>query len=389
MDTQFEHALLPKANHDEQARQNFVKSLKVHINQHLRPRVENAYEHSAKPRFEAEQGRSPQTRHEVRQSMEAESAYQWWSVLRRTAQELLWESVQSSIERQLPALKQQAQQYQPALGSLILNPDFEVPTYQKAIDIHCMPGSYHTDAGADDLSAGALYDRGVYLYALGWLGPLNDDLGQSLVHYHLKTELPEWQPKRILDMGCSVGHSTVPYAEAYPNAEVHGIDVAAPMLRYAHARAEALGQRVHFSQQNAEQTQFADGSFDLVVSHILLHEMPVFAIRNVLKESYRLLAPGGRMIHLEGALYQNMDPFRAFLYDWETTNNNEPFWSAMRDLDLPQLASEAGFSTDQIEVKFIPNGVWKEKITAQTQSEVNRKPGIGSRGTWLILSACK
>jgi ubiquinone/menaquinone biosynthesis C-methylase UbiE len=190
-------------------------------------------------------------------------------------------------------------------------------------------------------------------------------------------------------MGCSVGHSTVPYAEAYPDAEVHGIDVAAPMLRYAHVRAEALGQRVHFSQQNAERTQFPDGSFDLVVSHILLHEMPVFAIRNVLRESYRLLAPGGRMIHLEGALYQNMDPFRAFLYDWETANNNEPFWSAMRDLDLKQLASEAGFAADPIEMKFIQNGVWKAKLTAQSQSETNRKPGIGSRGTWLILSAQK
>ena len=34
------------------------------------------------------------------------------------------------------------------------------------------------------------------------------------------------------------------------------------MLRYGHARAEAMGATIHFSQQNAECTDFADGSFD-------------------------------------------------------------------------------------------------------------------------------
>ena len=39
--------------------------------------------------------------------------------------------------------------------------------------------------------------------------------------------------------------------------------VGAPLLRYAHARAEMLGRKVHYSQQNAESLDFADGSFDL------------------------------------------------------------------------------------------------------------------------------
>ena len=77
--------------------------------------------------------------------------------------------------------------------------------------------------------------------------------------------------------------------EAYPEAEVYGIDVAAPMLRYAHARAEALGRRVHFSQQNAESTNFRDESFDLIVSHILLHETSAKAVRNIMRECHRLL----------------------------------------------------------------------------------------------------
>ena len=117
------------------------------------------------------------------------------------------------------------------------------------------------------MAAGATYDRAVYIYAMSRLGTLNDEMGQSVV-LHLKEQHPNFQPRRILDMGCTVGHSTLPYVDAYPEAEIFAIDVGAPVLRYAHARAEALGKRVHFSQQNAEQTNFEEGSFDLIVSHI-------------------------------------------------------------------------------------------------------------------------
>ena len=38
---------------------------------------------------------------------------------------------------------------------------------------------------------------------------------------------------RILDIGCSAGASTVPYALAYPDAGVHGVDLGAAMVRFA------------------------------------------------------------------------------------------------------------------------------------------------------------
>lgn len=74
----------------------------------------------------------------------------------------------------------------------------------------------------------------------------------------------------------------------------------AGLLRYdASARARVINQTVHFAQQNAEATEFPDGSFDLVVSHILLHDIPGAAMRRVFAESYRLLKLGGVMVHLE------------------------------------------------------------------------------------------
>lgn len=385
MDKQFEHAMLPKATHDELAQQNFVVSMKMHIARNIAPGNKIIYEKLAKPRFEKEHQRPPQNRFEIREIMQDEPHYRWWSALRRLNQEMLWEAVNTSVERQVPELIELAKDKGSKLGSLTLDPNFQIPAYQTAVDIHCMPGGYHSEFTEDDVAAGAMYDRGVYVYGVGWLGPLNDDMGLSIVENYLKPEYPDFQPTKILDMGCSVGHSTLPYVDVYPDAEVYAIDVAAPMLRYAHARAEVLGKRVHFSQQNAEQTNFADGSFDLVVSHILLHEIPQPAISKVMRECYRLLAPGGMMIHVEAPLYSHMDAFTAFMYDWETANNNEPFWSAMRDLDLTKLAASSGFAADKVVHSFVPNGVWKAKAPTNNSQQGGSRPG----GSWFVTASTK
>jgi ubiquinone/menaquinone biosynthesis C-methylase UbiE len=142
-------------------------------------------------------------------------------------------------------------------------------------------------------------------------------------------------------MGCGIGNSTLPWARAFPDARVEGIDVAAPQLRYAHARAEALGVPAHFSQRNAEATGFAAGSFDLVVSHIMLHETSRSALPAILRECRRLLAPGGLMLHLE--IPRGRDPYEKFMFNWEAWNNNETFAVFLTDLDLAALAVECGF----------------------------------------------
>lgn len=381
MDGQLEHAMLPQPTHDELARQQFVHSLKQHIATRMSGGNRTLYEKRLKPKFEREHQRSPETQQEIRQLMQQEPYYRMWGALRRTAQEMLWESVNATVERQLPELMARSQQlHEQAIGSLALNPDLEIPAYHTAVDIHCMPGGYHSEDCDGDLAAGATYDRGVYLYTTGRLGPLNDAMGEAVVQNYLKAQYPDFKPDKVLDMGCSVGHSTLPYVDAYPEAEIHAIDVGAPVLRYAHARTEALGKRVHFSQQNAEHTHFPDTSFDLIVSHILLHEAPPKAIANILCECYRLLKPGGLMVHAEAPLYRNLDPFSAFMFDWETQNNNEPWWGPMRQLDLTALTVQAGFAAENI----------TQTVAAmEIKAGQLKDGGFGSRGNWFLLVAHK
>ncbi|MDW8258096.1 MAG: class I SAM-dependent methyltransferase, partial [Gammaproteobacteria bacterium] len=322
------HALLPRLRHDEAARQDFVFALRGHLSRHVMPGVYRRYERRAEPRFRREHGRPPRDAREVRELLERDDYYRFWSALQRRSQELLWEAVIDPTERELPRLVARARATRRARGSLRLNPKLAVPRYQTAADIHLQPGGYHTEFVAGDVSAGALYDRALYLYSLGALGPENGALGELLLQYY-RDRYPNAMPRRLLDMGCGIGNSLLPWARAFPRCEAHGIDIGAPMLRYAHARAAALGAALHFSQQNAEQTDFPSGSFDLVVSHLLLHETSRSALPRILAECHRLLRPGGVMLHLE--VPRGVTPVEKFIYNWEVYNNNETFGQFLTD----------------------------------------------------------
>jgi len=354
---QADHGVLPEATPEEAARQEFVKSLKHFIQQGILPGLGPVYRTRAAERFEKEAGRAPADRHDIRKAMVPDTYFQHYAAVNRISQELLWDSVIDSIDREGDALIERTAAATAAnAGELRIAEGFEVPRYVSSLDIHCMPGGYVGRPGHDDLRLGALYDRGVFLYAMGYTGPDNDDMGRSVCHY-IKARLKGFSPKRILDLGCTVGHSTLPYKELFPEAEVWGVDVGGPMVRFAHARAGAMGLDVNFAQMNAEKVDFPDGHFDLVVSHILLHETSGKAMPQIFRECHRLLAPGGYMIHADLPPFDPMDPFTQFILDNETYYNNEPFWGAMRELDQVKLARDAGFPAETIRFDTAPMAV--------------------------------
>jgi SAM-dependent methyltransferase len=350
MDGQIQHPMLPKTTHDEQARQLFVKDLREHLATHVTPGNRDVFEHRVAPKFAVQHGRQPQGLDEVRTALSADGYYQFWTALMRSGQELIWDSVIDSVERQLPELTALADDYaqrRPAGGSLSLDPAFETPDYISAADIHIMPGGYHEQNQGDGISQGAIYDRGLYLYLTGNGGAYNEGLGRVLAGC-IQRDFKRLNPQRILDVGCGAGNPTLAIVEAFPEAEVHGLDVAAPMLRYGHARAESLGRRVHFHQKNAENTGFADGAFDLIVSCLFMHETSRAALPRIFKECHRLLRPGGVLAFLDVPNRLNVDALQLVVLEWEGHNNNENFGPTFRNLNIPPLVIEAGFPPENV-----------------------------------------
>jgi len=158
-------------------------------------------------------------------------------------------------------------------GTLKLNPDLQVPEYASH-EIHVQPGGY-----VGDPFAGHIYHYGTNHFYMGH----ND---QDEVHGALAAavEPPEdGRVLRVLDLACGPGQLTVALKERFPDAEVWGLDVSAPMVRYAHMRAADLGQEVHFVQALGEKTDFPDGYFDVVASYIVFHETPVEITRQIVR----------------------------------------------------------------------------------------------------------
>ena len=379
------HPLLPRGTHDERARQEFVKSLHERASGLSRAEASWIYRGRVVPEFQARYGRAPATRAEARGAMERDPFWQTVVGLRRTAQELLWSSVIDTVEREGPALISSAREYADGPGSLRLSPGLPMPDYLTAVDFHAMPGSYHSESATDDVCAGAIFERGTFLYTHGYIGPMSENLGRGMVDF-VRRKHPDWQPRRILDMGCGIGSCTLPWVDAFPAAEIHGIDVAAPGLRYGHARANALGKAVQFSQQNAERTDFPDGHFDLVVSHILLHETSREAIVNIFRESFRLLAPGGRMVHADlPDIRQLPDLFQQVSIDQDHYDNNEPLWAGYYDLDLMALLQAAGFPSETIAMESA--GMLLSLPPSSASPERNRT--VTSRFGYGVTSAQK
>jgi 2-polyprenyl-3-methyl-5-hydroxy-6-metoxy-1,4-benzoquinol methylase len=354
MEHQFRHSLLVDEDHDEEAREYFAMDLAGYLAREVQPGTRKLFDTRVDPAFRRQHQRAP-NRTETRKALLRQPYYQMWSSLKRTDQEILFDAVGEAVEHQLGGMI--ARSKKPARktgGSLKLDPKVKAPRYLTAVDIHCMPGNYTGDLGDNDVSAGAIFDRGLFLYGRGGLGPQSDDMGASVCAW-LKKAHPGFAPKTILEMGCSIGGNLLPYARQYPKAKVHAIDVGTSILRYGHARAEELGVPVHFSQQNAEHTNFADGSFDLIVSHLLTHETSLSGYRNIMRECFRLLRPGGMMLHTETEWSTETDPYNQSILDWETHYNAEPFKTKLDTLAFPAEAAKAGFTKSKAFVAKTPS----------------------------------
>ena len=290
---ELQHDLRLAKTRDEKARQNFVSGLRAYVLNDMANGMRRIYEHEARPTFEREHGRPPSDGPEVHAALLANEYFRFYSSMRVTAQDLVWQSVLPALERERDELTRKSEDLERsgASGSLELDPDLEVPRYVSAIDVHLMPGNY-TGTAQDDLASGALYDNGLAVFSFGLMGRNLDDIGQSISRF-IRARYPEFAPQRIVDLGCTIGHNTGAWKDTYPEADVHGIDVAAPCLRYGLARARAQNRELHFHQMNAEALQFPDESFDVVFSSMFLHEVPLKGIARVMQEAHRVLGQAG------------------------------------------------------------------------------------------------
>lgn len=380
------HELFPETGHDEIERINFLAQMNRHLAAAVVPGVKAAYEKRVVPKFESENGRPIRDRHEARKALLTDPAFQTWSALRRATMEQRQQAGRWTAIRQRDALAAKAKALIEGSNRLQLDPGLAIPRYVSAVDHHCMPGSYHSEAFPGDVANGANYDHAGFVTTGGLLGKYSDGGGHAVVQW-VRRNLPDFRPTRILEIGGTVGHSSLPLAQAFPEAEMTIVDLGAPVLRYGLGRAMSLGvENVRFVQASGEDLScFEDASFDWIQTTMFLHELSTSSMRNIMRETRRLLKPGGIVLHVEQPQYtEDMPLFEQAMRDWDAYYNNEPFWSRMHEMDLDAEMVAAGFDRDQLIHGAVTGVVDKDLFPDAADDETE---DYGRKAAWHVIGA--
>ncbi|GAA3831192.1 hypothetical protein GCM10022226_60220 [Sphaerisporangium flaviroseum] len=102
---------------------------------------------------------------------------------------------------------------------------------------------------------------------------------------------------QVLDVGCGTGYLTRILASLVgTDGRVTGVDPSHPMLD--HARRRAPGN-CSYQVGEGQALPFPNATFDVVVSSFAVHHMPTAARGGAVREMFRVLRPGGRLLIAE------------------------------------------------------------------------------------------
>lgn len=264
-----------------------------------------------------------------------------------TGSQTLWEKVLAPVA----GLLIDAEQIQQFRNSIdwerecirLTNPTLAYPEYYTSQNFHGFEGGYLT------VEAAITYDP-ITRYAL----PPNETwIRESLLDAII------CQPRRILDLGCGTGSVTIMLKQAFPEAEVIGLDLSPQMLLVAELKAKKAGLEIIWRHGKAEETGFPDRAFDLVTASLLFHETPPAATKAILREAFRLLRTGGQMLVGDG----NQKNLREA--EWITEIFSEPYIKAYVAGNLDAWMGAAGF--EAVETKEV---WWLHQVTSSTKPKV-------------------
>lgn len=205
------------------------------------------------------------------------------------------------------------------------NRSLSYPSYYTSQNFHGIEGGYLNPGAA------ASYDP-ITQYVL----PPNENLIRQSLIGSIRC-----QPRRILDLGCGTGSTTLMLKQAFPHAEVIGLDLSPYMLVRAEYKAKAANLNIQWHHGKAEDTGFSPASFDLVTASLLFHETPPEISQSILHESFRLLPAGGEVLVLDG----NQKTLRTT--NWLNEIFEEPYIKEFAASSVDAWMGGAGFEAVQ------------------------------------------
>jgi SAM-dependent methyltransferase len=109
--------------------------------------------------------------------------------------------------------------------------------------------------------------------------------------HELKRMLPDFQGKRVLDLGCGFGWHCR-YVLEMGAKSVTGVDISQKMLN--EAKSKTNSESIQYICMPIEDIDFSDSSFDVVVSSLALHYLQSF--EDISRRISKCLSAGGEFV---------------------------------------------------------------------------------------------
>ena len=140
--------------------------------------------------------------------------------------------------------------------------------------------------------------------------------------------------RTMTDFGCGTGELTTLMASEFRDSEIVGVDLSPNYL--SQAVYKSLDENVTYVHDNMEKVEL-DCLQDVITVCYAFHEMPVRAIKNTLRNAYRLLRrDGGRLIIVD-MNPEKLPKYPAFI------DLSEPHLREYRSVSIKQLLIDVGF----------------------------------------------
>ena len=156
---------------------------------------------------------------------------------------------------------------------------------------------------------------------------------------------------KLLDVGCGTGRTLHQLAITHPTMRLHGADMSPAYIKLARKRLEHV-QELTLAVENGEALPWADGTFDVVTSTYMFHELPRNARRNVVREMLRVVRPGGLVVIEDSAQVSESPDLEPVLRGFPA-EFHEPFYADYLADDIGAMLDEVGFAVKATEPHLV------------------------------------
>jgi len=175
--------------------------------------------------------------------------------------------------------------------------------------------------------------------------------GRNKPIYDLISHIPLQNPKRIIDIGCGPGNSTIPLEKVFATAEIIGLDSSKNMIE----QARKTNTGITWILRDAGEDIADLGTFDLVFSNSVLHWLPDH--QKLLPRLFKLLNPEG-VIAVQIPYF-----FGTPIYEPLYALIKSDEWNSYFPVKQPTTYHDVGFYYDLLSAYFSVFDIWTTKHT--------------------------